>query len=573
MKKYFLYAICIVILLFAFTGCKLFNSSKNEDINMDDLVANPEFQFNTIRSVEIELTSYDRYGFLMPKAHFELWKDDPSKGGTKKILSNRTDENSHFVKSISLPTYYNSIFLKSGNIVQQLTLDIENSTEGFILDYFICIPPQYPLNKSYKFDSQTESDNGYDFTLENMEDNCNGTTTITIRVQNNNNRGLSHIAVSLPVGVVPSQPTDGSTYHGDEEDYIVENPTNNPFYSIKYETEDDEGIKNGVDDVFRYIIPTDDAEDMTELTIQAKAANIIGEVTFTVDYTATCNDSDGDGVTDDWDDYPDDPDRAFNEYTPAEGQYGTFMWEDLWPDKGDYDMNDLVMDYNVIEVYNADWEIVEVINNFYLRAAGAGFLDNGFAIQYPDYWQIDGTIEDDLGLAYADTDNRTVIFFTNHRQVFGVTGGEWINTYPPYDFVPTVTWSVTIPMQEIWKNKMVAPPWFLAPFNPFLTQNGVRSHEIHLPDYPHTASMNTALFGTGDDATDPSEGIYFRTENYLPWAVLIAESSDYAIERIQISDAFNYFVDWVDSDGWDYDDWYLDLPGYQNEDLIYHVPE
>jgi len=127
-------------------------------------------------------------------------------------------------------------------------------------------------------------------------------------------------------------------------------------------------------------------------------------------------------------------------------------------------------------------------------------------------------------------------------------------------------------MTETSKAKVVLPPWYLAPFNPFLLANGVRSHEIHLPDYPYTYEMNTALLDTGDDATDPSSGIYFRTANYLPWAILIAESCDYAIEMTQISDAFNYFVEWVQSDGTQKQDWYLDLPGYQNEDLIYQVP-
>jgi len=572
MKKYFVLGFLVLMLLFALAGCNLFNSSKDNSKNMDDLVADPEFQFNTTRSVELNITSIDKYGFFYPYGHFEIWKDDPADGGTKRVLSIRTDENAQFINAISLPTYYGSIFLKSGTIVQKLWINIANSTEGSILDTFVCIAPVYPEMKGLKFDPQTASDNGYVFTLENMEDNCNGTTTITVRVCNNNDKGLSNVAISLPAGVVPSQPTNGSTYIGDEKSYFVENPTNNPYYSIKFETLDEDGVKNGQCDIFRYIIPTDDAEAMTEITIQAKAAQIIGEVTLYVDYTGTCNDSDGDGVTDDWDDYPDDPDRAFNRYTPAEGQYGTFMWEDLWPNKGDYDMNDLVMDYNVIEVTNADSEIVDVINNFYLRAAGAGFLNNGFAIQYPSYWEVNSITEDGLDMAYIDTDNRTVIFFENHRQVFNVSGGDWINTYQPYPFIPTVTWSVTLSMTETSKAKVVLPPWYQAPFNPFLLANGVRSHEIHLPDYPYTYEMNTALLNTGDDASDPGLGIYFRTANYLPWAILLAESCDYPIEMIQISDAFNYFVEWVQSDGTQKQDWYLDLPGYQNEDKIYEVP-
>jgi len=74
-------------------------------------------------------------------------------------------------------------------------------------------------------------------------------------------------------------------------------------------------------------------------------------------------------------------------------------------------MNDLVMDYNVIEVTNADSEIVDVINNFYLRAAGAGFLNNGFAIQYPSYWEVTDIAADGLNMAEIEADNRTVISF------------------------------------------------------------------------------------------------------------------------------------------------------------------
>ena len=571
MKKYCARGFLFFVLVVALAGCNLFNSSKDNSKNMDDLVADPEFQFNTTRSVELNITSIDQYGFPMPYGHFEIWKDNPADGGTLRVLSIRTDENATFNDVIVLPTYYESIFLKSGGILQKLWLNIENEKTASILDTFVCIPPVYNVKGEYKCEYECQTDNGYTFGLYELEDNCNGTTTVKFQVWNYNNRALSHVAISLPAGVVPSQPTDGSTYKSGRYRYSIENTTNNPFYSIKYESIG-EGPKNGKYSYFIYIIPTADAAAMTEITILAKAANIIGQVTFDVDYTPTCNDSDGDGVTDDWDDYPYDPDRAFNQYTPAEGQYGTFMWEDLWPDKGDYDMNDLVMDYNVNEVTNASHEIVDVINNFHLRAAGAGYLTNGFAIQYPNYWEVDGAIDDELDMAYVDTDNRTVIFFENHKAVFNVSGStEWINTYPPFEYVPTVTWSVTIPMKESDKSKVVVP-WNLAPFNPFLLQNGVRSHEIHLPDYPYTYEMNTALFNTGDDATDPAMGIYFRTANYLPWAIMIAEGCDYAIERTEISDAFNYFVEWVQSNGAQKQDWYLDLPGYQNEELIYQVP-
>ena len=57
------------------------------------------------------------------------------------------------------------------------------------------------------------------------------------------------------------------------------------------------------------------------------------------------DDTDEDGVSDLFDDYPNDPEKAFDNYSPAEGQFGTLAFEDLWPAKGDYDFNDIVIDY------------------------------------------------------------------------------------------------------------------------------------------------------------------------------------------------------------------------------------
>lgn len=42
-------------------------------------------------------------------------------------------------------------------------------------------------------------------------------------------------------------------------------------------------------------------------------------------------DSDGDGVPDHFDDYPDDPEKAFNNFFFNEGNFGTLAFEDLWP--------------------------------------------------------------------------------------------------------------------------------------------------------------------------------------------------------------------------------------------------
>jgi hypothetical protein len=95
---------------------------------------------------------------------------------------------------------------------------------------------------------------------------------------------------------------------------------------------------------------------------------------------AVSQDADGDGVVDNEDAYPNDPNRAYNSYYPSENQTGTLAFEDLWPGQGDYDFNDMVVDYRMKTVTNAANDVVELFGQFTLRAAGASF-HNGFGFQ------------------------------------------------------------------------------------------------------------------------------------------------------------------------------------------------
>ena len=134
-------------------------------------------------------------------------------------------------------------------------------------------------------------DNGYIFEFLSMVD-FEGVTTFTFRLTNNNATALSDIAFELPPGQTALFPGHGSTYHSGR-DYHVENPTSNPFWSIKFETIG-EGIKNGQSDVFQFTLPTAVANTITSMRVQAKSSSIIGTVTFTSD---TCYGNPGDDAT------------------------------------------------------------------------------------------------------------------------------------------------------------------------------------------------------------------------------------------------------------------------------------
>ncbi|MBN1138597.1 MAG: hypothetical protein JXM73_18570 [Anaerolineae bacterium] len=59
--------------------------------------------------------------------------------------------------------------------------------------------------------------------------------------------------------------------------YNVENPTNNPFYGIKFEYQSGEEVKKGAFDVFQYVLPADAVAAMTSVQLEAKAGQNVGQ--------------------------------------------------------------------------------------------------------------------------------------------------------------------------------------------------------------------------------------------------------------------------------------------------------
>ncbi|MDZ4121440.1 MAG: LruC domain-containing protein [Candidatus Cloacimonadaceae bacterium] len=282
-------------------------------------------------------------------------------------------------------------------------------------------------------------------------------------------------------------------------------------------------------------------------------------------------DRDGDGISDLFDDYPDDPELAFNNYTFGPNSWGTLAFEDLWPNKGDYDFNDMVLDYNYNQITKAGNVVRKVEMSFVLRAIGAR-KSNGFAVQLPfasSNINILQTSHPALFEHETDGPKAVLRFFNSSFDLIPQQANSFINTEIDKPYYQPVAFSATFWVNNPVPIANVSPT---PPYNPFIFVDGVRSHEVHLSGFAPTHKMNTALFGTGDDNSIPAQNRYYKTSNNLPWAVNIAASWDYPIEKAQITRAFNKFKDWAQSSGNSYPDWYLNLPGYRNNEYIYQTP-
>jgi hypothetical protein len=124
-----------------------------------------------------------------------------------------------------------------------------------------------------------------DFELLDIE--ADGDNTIlSFKITHNCRHALSYVAFELP-GVPAIEPEDGAIYETDQHRYHVENPTQNPFYSIKFESIG-EGHAQGGMDVFSYTLPTSAFSGQTSIMIQVKAATCTYAVDLNIEDCEEC---------------------------------------------------------------------------------------------------------------------------------------------------------------------------------------------------------------------------------------------------------------------------------------------
>ena len=290
-------------------------------------------------------------------------------------------------------------------------------------------------------------------------------------------------------------------------------------------------------------------------------------------------DSDNDGILDAFDDYKLDQNKAF-----ANNSNGVLAFEDLWPKKGDYDFNDLVINYNFNRITNADSMVVEIIAEFTVSAIGAS-LDNGFAFEMPvnsdKIESVEGTIiyENYISLTSKGLESppaedhqffqtRPIVIVTDNLNKFmdRTSSMTFINTVIGQPYISPKTITIVITLNTPVSLSEIGSP----PFNPFIMVDKTRMREVHLPDMSPTAMTSFDFYlGSGDDTSNPYFERYFKTQSNLPWALHIPEQFEYPVETEEITKAFLKFADWAMSSGTQYADWYKNISGYRNSSFIY----
>ncbi|MDZ4667588.1 MAG: LruC domain-containing protein [bacterium] len=285
--------------------------------------------------------------------------------------------------------------------------------------------------------------------------------------------------------------------------------------------------------------------------------------------TISIPDTDADGVADNLDEYPSDPDLAFNNFYPNEKETATAAFEDLWPSKGDYDLNDLVVDFKHNFITNANNEIVKYEGYYRLRASG-GNQQIGFCMGLP----VDPEMIDKLEGASLENGHKNVVLqiFDNSKKELG--GWNTVMVQPKVEYKEYKVSFI------INKGPSIKEFGAVSYFDPFIWINEAskgRGYEIHIPGNAPTALADAKLFGYADDDTNVEKAKYYLTKNNLPWGIVIPETFDYCVElsllgmkeNPDITQAYLHFAQWAQSGGEIYSDWYKDEKGYRNKEYFY----
>ena len=240
---------------------------------------------------------------------------------------------------------------------------------------------------------------------------------------------------------------------------------------------------------------------------------------------------------------PDDKEEGY-----SKSYKGIVAFEDKWPHKGDYDLNDVIVKYYSTLNFNANNKVLSTEDSYELLWSGASFK-NGFAYQL----ETDRTnVKTELleapvtfagqGLD-ADLSKATVNVLLS---AVDVTGS---NT-------KTATYKI--------KNTLTTPvsheKFGIPPYNPFIMVHdnlGSNRLEVHLVNYPPTDKADLNQFHTGEDLSNISEESYYVASGSYPFAINLSNAEAFNTpEGKTIDTSFEHFIDWVKSNGAEYKDWY-----------------
>lgn len=243
----------------------------------------------------------------------------------------------------------------------------------------------------------------------------------------------------------------------------------------------------------------------------------------------------------------------------------TVAFEDMWPKKGDYDFNDVVVKYKITksEIEN---KTVKYKIEGELLAIGATY-HNGFAFHFSQIkrneikeelirYEIEGKQENRNPLE-KNRNNAILIIFEDTKKVAPILSGcKYFRTESKINCrnQKTINFEITLPIKEEYA--LLTDISQIDPFifgvngynhGEYVDKENARQWEVHLKNKNPTEAFDLTYFDNADDRST----IYgnYQTENGLPWAMIINSNWYHPKENIDITEVYTEFAKFAESSG------------------------
>jgi LruC domain-containing protein len=229
---------------------------------------------------------------------------------------------------------------------------------------------------------------------------------------------------------------------------------------------------------------------------------------------------------------------------------GVYAFEDKWPSKGDYDLNDAVVNAKHEREFDSNGKIIK--ETFYLTT-------------YQNY------VELTSGLALTLNTQVNPKSIAMKKIAPGSTVAEeasFVKDRAVYYLTDDIKAEIgTTYILELTYNTALDSSSKMASIQPFIYRSeGTQNWEVHIPMEAPTTKMNTSYFGKDDDCSDQIHGLFFVRQGNYPFAFYLKNADINAFketilkrenESIPIDQFFPGFLDWSISGGTYSADWYL----------------
>ena len=251
---------------------------------------------------------------------------------------------------------------------------------------------------------------------------------------------------------------------------------------------------------------------------------------------------------------------------------GTYLFEDLWPQKGDYDMNDACVEF-VQGTYKDQWNDTygetfsfKPRENFATKKNGIAFrLIGGDRAEVNSSGGATGKrisgyhVPAEVKLYLGSNDITEQLEYDQENQIFYVIPDTKKNPGKIY----------TVEFLHIPDG---SPKYYERNYKFYKSQidvflyrkEGDKNWEVHTKGMEPTPKMNYDYFGKGDDRSNPAKGIYYVRQGNYPYALFLdghqidkmGKLFDINNEGRTLDQMYPKYTRWVETEGMENADWY-----------------